>query len=231
MENTLAQRAYHALRDRLRAGSLPPGTRLVNRTLAAELGFSFTPVREAISRLASEGLVEHIPGAGAFVRRLDRQDLAQLYDLRATLEPYAAAEAARHVSAVELEELKAVCAECGTLAAQLREGQRSGPSSAQRQAWLRVEERFHELLIAAARNPWLEKIAVELRLISLVFSSQIAVGQLVTAEVAERTWREHSRLLELLETRDAAAAHDWMKLHIQQGRRHVLARFTDGRRG
>ena len=228
MEDTLAQKAYHELRERLRAGKLPPGTRLVNRTLATELGFSFTPVREAISRLASEGLVEHVPGSGAFVRRLDRQDIAQLYDLRATLEPYAAAEAARHISAVELEELQRVCAEFETIAKQLRGRKSKTASPKRREAWLRAEERFHELLIEAARNPWLTKMAVELRLVSMVFASHVVALELLTPEVAKRTWREHSRLLELLEQRNADAARDWMKAHIQQGRAHVLSRLEGG---
>jgi DNA-binding GntR family transcriptional regulator len=226
MEDTLAQKAYQELRARLRAGKLPPGTRLVNRTLAADLGISFTPVREAISRLSSEGLVEHIPGSGAFVRRLDRQDLAQLYDLRATLEPYAAAEAARHISAVELEELRSVCGEFENIAKQLRGRKSKVASPRVREAWLRAEERFHELLIEAARNPWLTKMAVELWLVFMVFASQAVAPDLLTPDVAKRTWIEHSRLLELLQERDADAAHDWMKAHIQHGRTHVLSSLS-----
>ncbi len=224
MEDTLAQKAYHELRERLRTGKLPPGTRLVNRTLAAELGFSFTPLREAISRLSSEGLVEHIPGSGAFVRRLERQDLAQLYDLRATLEPYAAAEAAKHISAVELEGLQQVCEELESVKLHLLERKPKAATARNRQAWLRAEERFHELLIEAARNPWLTKMAVELRLVSLVFASQLEDAKLLTYQVARRTCKEHALLLELLGKRDAPAAHDWMKAHILRGRTHVLSR-------
>lgn len=226
MENTLAQKAYLAIRDQLRAGALPPGSRLVNRALAEELGFSFTPVREAISRLASEGLVEYVPGAGAFVRKPGRQELAQLYDLRSILEPYAAAQSARHVSAVELEELWRVCGEFRDIVKALGEGRRSAASARQRKAWLRAEERFHELLIQAARNPWLTKIAVELRLGSLVFSAHLSVNELITTEVAERTLREHERLVEKLQERDADGARACMESHIQGGRRHVLSLFS-----
>ncbi len=234
MKDTLAQQAYHQLRDRLRTGKLPPGTRLVNRTLAAELGISFTPVREAISRLSSEGLVEHVPGAGAFVKRISRRDLAQLYDLRATLEPYAAAEAARHISAVELEELQGACAAFEPLVNELRSelpvalrGTHRALHGTHREAWLRAEERFHRLLIAAARNPWLTKMVDELRLVSLVFSSQLAVEDLLTLEVAERTWGDHEGLLGMLAKRDATAAEDWMRTHVIQGRAHVLALFSN----
>ncbi|MFT5288825.1 MAG: DNA-binding GntR family transcriptional regulator [Planctomycetota bacterium] len=226
MKDTLAQQAYLQLRDRLRTGKLPPGTRLVNRTLAAELGISFTPVREAISRLSSEGLIEHVPGAGAFVKRLTRRDLAQLYDLRATLEPYAAAEAARHISAVELEELGAACAAFEPLVNELRSELPVTLRAAHREAWLGAEERYHRLLIRAARNPWLTKMVVELRLVSLVFSSQLSVKDLLPLEVAERTWADHGRLLEMLAARNSTGAEEWMKAHVIQGRTHVLALFT-----
>jgi DNA-binding GntR family transcriptional regulator len=227
MEDTLAQRAYVALRKRLRSGQLAPGARLVNRSLAAELGFSFTPVREAISRLSSEGLVEHVPGAGAFVRKLDRQALAQLYDLRAILEPHAASEAAQHISAAELEELERVSAEFETMATALAESKRKTASARQREAWLQAEQRFHELLIEAARNPWLTKMAVDLRLLASIFSAQATVEALVTADVAAETWREHARLLEMLAARDAQAARTWMAAHVARGRQHVLSQYAD----
>ena len=69
MEQTLAEKSYDYIREKLSRGELPPGKRLVNRTLADEIGVSVIPVREAIHRLATEGLVEHVPGSGAFVRK------------------------------------------------------------------------------------------------------------------------------------------------------------------
>ena len=76
--SSLADETYHAIRKRVAAGDWPPGMRLVNRKLGVELGVSMVPVREALNRLASEGLVEHVPGAGAFVRRLDRKRVRSL---------------------------------------------------------------------------------------------------------------------------------------------------------
>jgi DNA-binding transcriptional regulator YhcF (GntR family) len=74
-------RALRELRARLRQGSLPPDTRLAATDLAAELSLSPTPVREALSRLAGEGLLEDRRGQGFFVRRLARRDIAVLYRL------------------------------------------------------------------------------------------------------------------------------------------------------
>ena len=86
MDQSLAEISYAYIRERLASGEFPPGKQLVNRTLAEEIGVSVIPVREAINRLSSEGLVDHVPGAGAYVRKANRQDLNNLYVLRDALD-------------------------------------------------------------------------------------------------------------------------------------------------
>jgi DNA-binding GntR family transcriptional regulator len=75
--------ALGVLRLRLKSGAYPPGEPLPITDLARELGLSPTPVREALSRLAGQGLVEDRRGRGYFVWRLDALDLVELYDLHA----------------------------------------------------------------------------------------------------------------------------------------------------
>jgi len=75
------QIALLALRDRLRDGAYPPGARIAATEVADDLGLSATPVREALSRLAGEGLLEDRRGQGAFVRALSGSDVADLYRL------------------------------------------------------------------------------------------------------------------------------------------------------
>ena len=94
MTTSLAEQAYKHIRGKLSNGTFVPGEQLVNRVLATEIGVSVIPVREAINRLATEGLVEHVPGSGAFVRQADGQQLHDLYVLRDALESCAAGEAA-----------------------------------------------------------------------------------------------------------------------------------------
>lgn len=74
--------ALAAIRTRLRSGRLVQGEQLMARDLARELRLSATPIREALSRLAGEGLLEDRRGAGYFAWRLDAVDLAELYDLQ-----------------------------------------------------------------------------------------------------------------------------------------------------
>ena len=72
MQLSANERSYQAIRRKLETGKLGPGDKLITRTLAQEFGVSLSPVREAINRLATEGLVDHTPGAGAEVEARER---------------------------------------------------------------------------------------------------------------------------------------------------------------
>ncbi len=222
LKDTLARRAYDELRVRLARGDLPPGTRLVNRALAEELGTSFTPVREAINQLASEGLVEYVRGGGAYVRTLSRVELAQLYDLRENLEPFAAAEAAIHITQHELDELDHLLAEWRELIDEIAVNERAAATTEQASRWGANEERFHIALVRAARNRWLTKIVSDLLLVASAFAPVRTQPDLLTSEAAESTHRGHGRLVALLRARDSDGAREWMLEHIRIGRQYVL---------
>ncbi len=222
MKETLARRAYEQLRLKLSRGEFPPGTRLVNRTLAKELGVSFTPVREAINQLASEGLVEYVRGGGAFVRHIDRRDVAQLYDLRSVIEPFAVAEAAKHISEHEIEELQEICDDWLELADAIRTSDSQVATQEQAFLWAAAEERFHHVLIDAARNRWLAKVAKDLLLASQAFAPLRSASELLTPGVAAITCEDHANLVGILRRRDAEAASAWMVEHIRVGRQYVL---------
>lgn len=85
------------IRNEIYDGTLPPGTRLVERDLAQQYSVSRLPVREALRILQNEGLVEHLPTRGLVVRALDRRHVGELFDIREMLELLAARQAAERV--------------------------------------------------------------------------------------------------------------------------------------
>jgi DNA-binding GntR family transcriptional regulator len=85
------------LRAAIRTGRFAPGQRLVEAELTAELGVSRGPVREALRRLAAEGLIELVPNRGAVVRRLSMTEALELFEIRTELEALAARRAAGHM--------------------------------------------------------------------------------------------------------------------------------------
>ena len=213
---------YEQLRSRLRRGAFPPGTRLVNRKVAAELGTSTIPVREAIGRLVSEGLLRSTPGAGAFVTAPDASELAELYDVREALETLAAADAARSAGSALVAELGGICQRFRRIAAGIPRGRGKHADRTRFNEWLECEEQFHARVIAAARNRWLAKVVADLRLIAEVFSAHRAAPRLLTRELAETAVRKHEAFLKILGRRDAQAARAWMASHIRSGRDEIL---------
>lgn len=217
---TLAQHVYQKLHEKLRSGGLRPGARLVNRTLAAELGTSTIPVREAISRLISEGLVQATPGAGAFVRTIDANELADLYDVREALEALGAAGAARFSGEALRQDLSALCRRFAEIADEIPPAGHASPSLWAR--WLDAEEAFHHRVVQASRNRWLEKMVRDLRVIAGVFSAQRSSPRLLTRALADRTRRQHEAFVRVLAGGDPEAARRWMIEHIRSGRQTVL---------
>ncbi|MGC5395782.1 GntR family transcriptional regulator [Streptomyces sp. DT20] len=94
-----ADHAEHTIRAGILSGTYPPGSRLRERELSEALGFSRIPVREALTRLTGEGLVVISPRRGASVRNLSLRDVAELFDLRLSLEVFAARRAAEACAA------------------------------------------------------------------------------------------------------------------------------------
>ncbi len=230
METTLAEKAYEHIREKLARGGFEPGKRLVNRTLAAEIGVSVIPVREAIHRLSTEGLIEHVPGAGAFVRKTDPLELDNLYVLRDALESCAAAEAARYITEHQLEELESNLADANVIAGRIENQTNKHANKRQMNAWLDLEQTFHELLIQAARDPLLAKVTEEHRAIGQIFDAQRVDPLILTAEVARQTCDGKESLIESLRRRDHEEARRLMSEQIQRGRKRVLQHLRNSRR-
>lgn len=227
MMPTLGLKAYEELRRMLVHGQLEPGMQLVNRKLADEIGMSMTPVREAVTRLASEGLVEHVPGAGSFVRRISRQELAELYDVREALEPVAAACAAEHATATEIAELREIVANSFGIIRDIAASAAGHADGPQMALWLESDRRFHEVVFRASRNRWLSKIATDMKLLAFGFSPQRRLPHLLTVPAAVVTWRCHRRLVRAIARRDAEAAADTVRTHVRVGKQEVFARLAE----
>lgn len=108
---SLADYATKVLRDRLIVLDIPPGTPMNDELIGKELGIGRTPVREAIKRLESEHLVSVYPRRGTFAAMVDITDLAEIAEIRAQLEPLAAARAARHATPERRAELRRIADE------------------------------------------------------------------------------------------------------------------------
>lgn len=221
-EGTLAEQAYRRIQEEIFSGRLLPGSRVSEKSLAHQLGFGRTPVREAIRRLHGEGLVEQVPRHGTIVRTPDRNEIIEIYELREALESYAVAQAARRIRPEEITLLESLCRQMLELGHELKQQglQRLDGQALRRH--LTADMSFHLVLIHAARNRRLTKAVADNRLVAQIFASQFASFDL--AFIA-RVYGFHRRILRAVRRGDEAAAHRWMVLHVQTALREMLAHF------
>jgi len=147
---SLADRAYERIRDHLVMLDIRPGEPLNDDALAQELGTGRTPVREALKRLEGDRLVVAYPRRGTFATAVDITDLAHISEIRAELEPLAAARAARTASDASRAHLAGLAEDIAGLEARVND----------RRELLRRDVHVHRDIYRAAGNPHLEDILV-----------------------------------------------------------------------
>ena len=204
------ERAYRTIRDGIVSGVYRPGAHLTAQGLAAASGISRTPVREAMRRLHSEGLIRFIANRGAFVTHLDQRDIFKIYDLRVVLEGYAAETAAQEATSAQIDGL-------GELAREMVAAVDLPPAPAiERVAQLNNE--FHKLIVTAAANPRLETALASIVEMPLVMRTFVRYSQ----DELRRSMSQHLELVEALRARDGLWARSVMSSHILAGRNTLL---------
>jgi DNA-binding GntR family transcriptional regulator len=193
--------ASELVRSRLRRailnGDLPGGTPLALAEVAAALGVSTTPVREAFRMLSSEGFIDMDPYRGGIVRTLDRAEIEEVVRIRHLLEPVAVEEAIAGLDEDMLERAGAVLAEM-----------LANPGS---ERWVEWNRRFHDTLYEGARSR---------RLIALLRTLQDPVMMYVSAALERHAGfrdeanRQHVALYEAMRARDVAAATELTLRHV-----------------
>lgn len=198
------------IRDLIMEGKVRPGERLRLEELAAQLGVSITPVREALLTLRGEDMVELQPRRGYVVAPLSRQDIEDVFALQANLAGELAARAARRTSEDHLTELNG-----------LQEALREAAA----QAWLpeleRLEFTFHRLINRVTESRKLARF--------LHAATRYTPHRFYASDPA---WRanmvsDHRALLDALAARDAQAARAAMERHFTDGAQRLIKHLDD----
>ncbi len=194
--STLGEQAYRGLRSLIMQGAFAPAESIPVRVVSARLGLGATPVREALQRLAAEGVLEGAANRGVRAPELGRAELEELYETRLLLESEAAALAARRVSAVELQTIEA------TFEQVLQAANASNAT-----ACLAANMSFHFRIYDASRLPSLVRCIEQMW---LRFGPRLlaqARGRPLTAESFFGTTRAaHERLIDAMRRHDAELA-------------------------
>jgi len=199
---SLRDRVLDSLRAAIVNGELKPGDTLVETDLAAQLGVSRAPLREAINVLNIEGLLETVPYHGTTVKQLVRKDIEELYSVRSMMETFAIrqiiAAGEAHVEAA-VAALRDVCAEMQVAA--------NANSLAEIN---RIDRRFHNTLIEHSENTLLEMLwgNVTLRVQQVMSLRNQKKGDL------QQITRNHNKIVDAIEAQDTTKAVQLIYQHI-----------------
>jgi DNA-binding GntR family transcriptional regulator len=218
----LADEIAYRLQASILDGEYPPGTRLNQDELCARFGVSRTPVREALRKLQAQNLVELVPNKGATVRVPTREELNEVYEIRAELEGFATELAAGQMTPAAIDRLRRLQ---GAVSAEIELLEANHLDAAEEAAFnsrvTRANELFHAEIYRAAGNDRLATI----------------IGDLQGYFPKDYVWRatrrgpearalgvdNHEEILSALEARDAQDARKAMTQHINFARRLLLA--------
>ncbi|CAN5322582.1 GntR family transcriptional regulator [soil metagenome] len=197
--NRLSERLRESIEEEIATGVLLPGTHLDEVELATRFGVSRTPIREAISLLSGEGLVESRPRRGAVVAQVSPHRLIEMFEVMAELEAMCVRLAARRVTDDELAEIQAAHEAC-----------RVASASRDPDAYFYANERFHFALYRASHNDFLAEQAAALqRKLRPYRRLQLRVRNRLQGSFAE-----HQSVIDAVRAGDAQAAADHVRSHV-----------------
>ena len=213
-ESTVSRQTETILREMVLSGTLAPGQRLNEVTIADGLGVSRGPLREAIQKLAGEGLLQLQSHRGAFVRKYEPREIIETYEMRIALELYAVRLVIERASVDDLAALGVLLTESSSLAEAARSGDvppASGPYVA--------EIDFHQRMVSLAGNSAIS--AASLKVNHRLYLALTHTERSQTRR--EHSTSEHQEVLAAVCRRDTAAATALLEQHLETSLRNTLA--------
>ncbi len=192
---------YQYMRSAIICGRLQAGVHLVEEELAKRLNASRTPVREALRKLESEGLVKHYRRRGVEVRQITPKDATDLYEMCALLEGYAANLMVQHATPEDIKRLRSILNEMWT-----------SLESGDRDREMRFHREFHLIIYTAGGNKRLEQLLCDYTEYLQLFRSYYIKDYWIQA------YEEHEQLYRAIENRDASLAETVARNHILQSK-------------
>jgi DNA-binding GntR family transcriptional regulator len=210
---TRARAVAERLRELIRSGELAPGTHLRQDEIAGRFGVSSTPVREAFLALEREGLVRRHPHRGVVVFMPSVEELSELYEIRAQLEPLATEIAAKKLSEDDLAALARIVTEM---------------RAAKPKRFVELNDEFHTRIYAAADRPRLHEIIDGLREPAANYIS-------MNVDLYDRRYRdevqaEHEAVVDALQSRAAKRAARVMREHLEHSGKHIVSLIEESQR-
>ncbi len=210
--------AYDYIRKRILSGDFPPGHPLMTEVLSKEIKVSRTPVRDALRKLETDGLVTIRAHIGASVKKMNLREFREMSDLRLALESHAAGLAAANRTETDLAAIKFALEAMRVLTDKII-------ASDKEQPWLsdlmREDIRFHIAIMAAAKNELMKREIMRLHLLHRVVSGLSNVEAAVTPKSESDVRRravlaKHEDIYNAIAAGNAPLAKQEMEFHLQE---------------
>lgn len=204
---------FQTLQSDITLGKIKPGTKISEAGLASEYGMSRGPLREALNRLESRGLIERIPHVGARVVSLKLKDLLEIYQVREALEGLACRLAADNMSDAEIEHLR-----------DLLKKHESDTEIQAGHAYFQKEGDldFHHLIITGSKNEHLaQQILSDMYHLLRMYRYQCSLSE----GRPQKALKEHLAILEAIADHDGDLAEMLMRKHIRQARDNIAQQY------
>jgi DNA-binding GntR family transcriptional regulator len=219
----LSQQVLSVLRRDIIQGTYRPGERLHVERIAARLDVSPTPVKNALGRLATEGLVAFGPRGGAFVTSLTPSEIDEVFEIREMIELHAAAKAVDAASTEDCEHLE-------HLAESLRSRIRTD-GSADQEGFAADDMAFHAYLVGLSGNQRLARLYESLHVYTIVVRTHALVNDdtptVATGARYLEVYREHLAIVDALRNNDSAALRSAIAHHLSIVRQHAHRALSD----
>ena len=203
---TIRGQVYQILRSDICSGKYEPGFWLQEQELAAELGVSRSPVREALRQLVADGLVIEVPNKGVFVKEFSLRDIDEIFDMRVMLESYGIQKSRRNLTAIRrqrffelLEDLEKSCA------------------AGDMERYVQADEELHIRIVELGDNSLVESTYDRVR----SMNQQFRVLSLASHQRFDESMVEHRKLIHALVVGDVATAEETVRVHLELARRTI----------
>jgi DNA-binding GntR family transcriptional regulator len=214
-------KAYNGILELVLGHQLRPGERTSVMLLASRLNLGRTPVKEAITRLQTEGLLSVSERSGTTVNAIDVEEAKQLFALRQVLEDFAAEQAVKHATPTQIKQLK-------ELAKQMRrQSVDSKGRSLLSTRFVNSNVTFHALIVAASGNQYLARLYTQIQMHVQIVTYLISRGDDPDAAAARQ--KEHEAIVAALADRDAKRLKSALRAHAQTTARIILQNFDSKR--
>lgn len=201
-KKTLGESAYQALRKKVL--SLESGTYLSARQFAAEIGMSYTPVREAFLRLQREGALRQVPSVGFFVESLDLNDILQIYQVRECVEPFALQKVFSRILPQHILQMRAHV-----------ESQVEALKAGDIMQYMKLDIALHEIVLDIYGNKHIKSMYHSIREHYMFCSNKIAVTYYPDAII------EHTEWIDAIDSGDKERALNLLNKHIENAKQRM----------